>query len=209
MVPAEFSQTLRTGFRPLLLIAVLGGVGAFLFADFAIGLIYGEEKYGPAASIVQAFGPALMLIYIDMLLGYSILAVGKAGKLAKAKVISVIVTTAVELALIPFFQSRYGNGGIGIVLAMASGEMVMVTAAVLLLRDVVDRGMLLDFARGVSAGLLTILLVRLLPAIPALLAIPVCIVIFVAISAAVGLVRRPDIELLSSMFRRRQALASE
>jgi O-antigen/teichoic acid export membrane protein len=208
LVPAEFSQTLRMGFRPLLLIAVLGGVGAFLFADFAIGLIYGEQKYGPAASIVQAFGPALMLIYIDMLFGYSILAVGKAGQLAKAKVLSVIITTAVELALIPYFQSRYGNGGIGIVLAMASGEMVMVTAAVLLIRDVVDRGMLLDFARGVSAGLLTILLFRFLPAIPALLAIPLCIVAFVALSAAVGLVRRPDIDLLSSMFRRRPALAS-
>jgi O-antigen/teichoic acid export membrane protein len=208
LVPTEFRDTLRTGFRPLLLIGVLGGVGAFLFADFAIGLIYGEQKYGPAANIVQAFAPALMLIYIDMLFGYSILAVGKAGKLAKAKVMSVVVTTAVELALIPYFQTSFGNGGIGVVLAMAAGELVMVASAVFLIRDIVDRAMFVDFARGLSAGILTIMLFRMLPALPAVVGIPLCIATFVAIAAAVGLVRRPDVELLYSMFRRRPAVSS-
>jgi O-antigen/teichoic acid export membrane protein len=209
MVPHEFSHTLRTGFRGLALVSVLGGVGAFLFGDLAIGIIYGEQKFRPAAQIVQAFAPALMLVYIDMLLGYSILAIGKAGQLAKVKVASVLVTTGVELVLIPYFQSRFGNGGIGIVLAMATGELVMVAGAITLIRDVVDRAMLADFARALSAGVVTVLIVRAVPAIPAFLGIPVCLATFAALSAAVGLVKRPDVEIFSSMFRRRSGLASE
>jgi O-antigen/teichoic acid export membrane protein len=205
----EFSRTLRTAFRPLLFVAVLGAVGMYLFADFAIGVIYSEQKFGPAADTLRAFTPALLLIYIDMLFGYAILAVGKAGQLAKAKVVAVLVTTGVELVLIPLCQARFSNGGIGIVLAMACGELVMVTAAVLLIRDIVAGAMALDFFRGLVAGIATIALIRSLPQITPLLGIPVCVVSFAVLSAAVGLVTRADIELLGSMFRRRGTLPPE
>ena len=201
--PAEFSRTLRLSFRPLLLVAVLGGVGMYLFADFAVGVIYSRQKFGPSAAILRAFTPALLLIYIDMLFGHAILAVGKAGQLAKAKMVAVVVTTGVELVLIPFCQARFGNGGIGIVLAMACGELVMVTAAVLLIRDIVSVAMGLDFLRGLVAGAATIAVMRLLPPINPLLGIPLCVVTFAAVAVVVGLVRRSDLELLPPFFRKR------
>jgi O-antigen/teichoic acid export membrane protein len=207
--PHEFSRTLRTAFRPLLLVAVLGAVGAYLFADFAIGVIYSERKFGPAADILRAFAPALMLIYIDMLFGHAILAAGKAGQLAKAKVVAVCVTTAVELVLIRYFQARFSNGGIGIVLAIACGELVMVTAAVLLIRDIVTGAMATDFFRGLAAGVATVLVIRALPPITPLLGIPLCVAMFAVLSVVVGLVRRADIDLLASMFRRRSTLVPD
>jgi O-antigen/teichoic acid export membrane protein len=199
----EFSRTLRTAFRPLLVVAVLGAVGMFLFADFAIGIIYSSQKFGPAADILKAFSPALLLIYIDMLFGYAILAMGKAGQLAKAKVVAVLVTTGVELVLIPLFQTRFSNGGIGIVLAMACGELVMVTAAILLIRDMVSRAMAVDFVRGLVAGVATIVLFRSMPQITPLFGIPLCVVSFTVLSAVVGLLTRTDIDLLTSMVRKR------
>jgi O-antigen/teichoic acid export membrane protein len=205
----EFRRTLRAAFRPLLFVAILGAVGTYLFADFAIGVIYSEQKFGPAADILRAFTPALTLIYIDMLLGYAILAVGKAGQLAKAKIVAVVVTTVIELALIPYFQTNFSNGGIGIVLAMACGELVMVTAAVLLIRDIVAGAMILDFFRGLAAGVATVALVRWLPPVTPLLGIPLCVAVFAALSAAAGLLTRRDVELLSSMFRKRGPAAPE
>jgi O-antigen/teichoic acid export membrane protein len=206
--PIEFGRTLRTTFRPLLLVAVLGSVGLYLFADVAISVVYSERKFGPAADILRAFTPALLLIYIDMLLGYAILAVGKAGQLAKAKLLAVIVTTGVELVLIPLCQARFSNGGIGIVLAMACGELVMVTAAVLLLRNLVSGAMAADFFRGLLAGTATIALIRSVSLTP-LLGIPLCVATFGVLAAVVGLVRRDDLELLSSMFRRRSTVMPE
>jgi O-antigen/teichoic acid export membrane protein len=187
----------------LLLVAVLGAVGVYLFADFAIGVVYSKQKFGPAADILRAFTPALLLIYIDMLFGHAILAVGKAGQLAKAKVVAVLVTTGVELMLIPLCQARFSNGGIGVVLAMASGELVMVTAAVLLIRDSISAAMGIDFVRGVIAGAATVALIRALPPITPLLGIPLCVVVFGILSAVVGLVGRADVELLAPMLRRR------
>jgi O-antigen/teichoic acid export membrane protein len=201
--PEEFSRTLRTGFRPLLLVAVLGAVGTFLYADFAVGIIYSRRNFGPAADILRAFTPALLLVYIDMLFGNAILAVGKASQLAKAKVVAVVVTTAAELVLIPFCQARFSNGGIGIVLAMASGELVMVTAAVLLIRHMLSGGMALDFLRGLTSGAGTIVLMRSLPAVSPLIGIPLCLVTFAVLSLVVGLVRRADLILLAPMFRKR------
>lgn len=200
--PAEFSRMLRASFRPLLFVALLGAAGTYLFADVAIAIIYSRRKFGPAGDILRAFTPALMLIYIDLLLAHAILAVGKAGQLAKAKVAAVVVTTGLELVLIPLFQGRVSNGGIGIVLAMAGGELVMVVAAIVLLRSMVTVSMALDFLRGLAAAAATILIVHYLPPLSPLFGIPLAVVLFAAFAAAVGLVTQADAAILGSMFRR-------
>jgi len=201
--PGEFTRALRTAFRPLLFLAVLGAVGTYLFADFAIGVLYSERKFGPAADILRAFAPALMLIYIDMLFGYAIMAAGKAGQLAKAKIIAVVVTTAFEWVLISWFQARFSNGGIGIVVAMAGGELVMVTAAVVMIRHALERAMVVDVLRAVAAGAATILLMRVLPSVSPLVGIPLCVLTFAAMSAVVGLVTLADTDALRHGFGRR------
>lgn len=198
----EFARSLRTVFRPLLLVALLGAVGTILFADVAIAVVYGERHFGPAASVLRAFAPGLALIYIDMVFGYAILARGKATQLAKAKIVAVLVTTGVELVLVPLFQGRFGNGGIGLVLATAAGELVMVMAAVYLLKGIVTGGMALDLVRGLGCAATTIFVFRAAPALPAVIGIPVSVLLFVGIAMAFGLVRRQDLELLGSSVRR-------
>ncbi len=205
----EFARALRVGFRPLLLVAILAGTGTYVFADVAISVVYSREKFGPSASILRAFAPALVLIYIDMLFGNAIIAAGKAGQLAKVKGVAVLVTTALELVLIQWFQAHYSNGGIGIVLALAGGELVMVAGAVFLIRDIVTIGMATDFLRGAVSGGVTIVVMQWLPDMNAFIAIPLCVALYLALSAAAGLVRRRDLELLMSTLRRRSAPVTE
>lgn len=207
--PKEFTRTLRAAFRPLLIVAVLGAVGTYLFAEFAIGVVYSRQKFGPAASILRAFVPALLLMYVDMLFAHAILAVGKSGQLAKAKVVAVVVTTGTELMLIPWFQNHYSNGGIGIVLALACGELVMVSAAVFLIREMVDKSMGVEFVRGLAAGVGTVMLMLWFPPIHPLLGIPLSVFTFLAASFSVGLVKAADVKLLATMVRRRQPLPAE
>jgi O-antigen/teichoic acid export membrane protein len=197
--PSEFSHTLRVSFRPLLLVAALGTAGTYLFADFAIATVYSRQKFGPAATILQAFAPALMLIYIDMLFGNAILAVGKAGQLAAAKMLSVVVTTGAALVLIPFCQVHFSNGGIGVVLAMACGELVMVAAAIVLMRDIITPSMGADVCRALAANAATIMLIRYLPHMSPILGVPLAVATFAVAAGLVGLIGRGDVAMFLSL----------
>jgi O-antigen/teichoic acid export membrane protein len=199
---AEFKQVFGKSFRPLLLLAVLGAVGTYLFADVAITLIYGTQKFGPAADTLRAFAPVLLLMYVDVFFATGILAAGRAGRLAGAKIGSVVLTTSLVVVLVPLCQSRFANGGLGVMYAMASGEFLMLVAAAVFIREAVDAHLMGDVLRSLLAGVATVLLFQLLPPITPVLAIPLCVLVFAGLSLLVGAVTRSDVDMLSSAFRK-------
>jgi O-antigen/teichoic acid export membrane protein len=191
-----FKRTFDILLRLFLLLAVLGAVGTYLFADVPVELIYSLQKFGPAADILRAFAPVLLLMYVDLFLGTAIVAAGKAGWLASAKVASVVVTTGLVFVLVPVCQARFANGGLGVMYAMAIGESVMLIAAGFLIRDAVDGRTVGDVCRSLIAGAATVLLIRLLPALTPFLAIPMCVLVFCGLSLLVNAVKRSDVEML-------------
>jgi O-antigen/teichoic acid export membrane protein len=201
----EFKRAFEVSFRPLLLLAVLGAVGTYLFADVAVGLIYGLRGFRPSTDILRAFAPVLLLMYVDVFLGMAIFAAGKAGRLASVKLIAVVLTVGLVLALVPLCQRRFDNGGLGVMYAMAFGEVLMLLAAGSLIRETVDRRTIADVGRSVAAGAATLLLMKALPAFTPLLAIPACVLSFGGLSYLLGAVRISDIEMVSAAFRRRAA----
>ncbi len=203
--PAEFKRSFDISFRPLLLVAVLGAVGTYLFADVAIGLIYSRQKFGPAADTLRAFAPVLLLMYVDVFVGMAILASGRAGRLAAAKVGAVVITTTLVFFLVPICQARYGNGGLGVMFAMTLGEVLMLVAAATLIRRALDGRMLVDVCRCLAAGAVTILVMRLLPTLTPILAIPMCIALFAGLALVAGALHRADVELLLSAIKKKGA----
>ncbi len=204
----EFRRVFETSFRPLFLLAVLGAVGTYLFADVAIALIYSRQKFGPAAETLRAFTPVLLLMYVDVFFATGILAAGKAGRLASAKVAAVLLTTGLVVVLVPVCQSRFANGGLGVMFALASGELLMLVAAVVFIRDAIDARLIGDVLRSLIAGAATVLVVRFVPTMTPFLAIPFCVLVFAVLSFLVGAVAPADIELLSSAFRKRPVAGS-
>jgi O-antigen/teichoic acid export membrane protein len=206
--PAGLGRTVRSAFRPLLWLGALAGTGTYLFAATAIGLIYGSEGFGPAATILQVFSPALFLLFIDILLGNVIYASGGGTGFAIAKVVSVVVGTALDFVLIPLFQERLGNGGVGVIVAFALSELVVFAGALMVMRrGTVELGTALDVGRAMAAGGLTVLLFHLAPPVPAWAGIPLCVAAFTAVSMAVGLVDRRELAVLGTLGRRRTAEA--
>jgi O-antigen/teichoic acid export membrane protein len=201
--PVEFKRTFEISFRPLLLLAVLGAVGTYLFADVAVGLIFTMEKFGPAADTLRAYVPMLLLIYVDVFLGNAIFAAGKAGPLAFAKIAAVAVATIFVFILVPVCQSHFGNGGIGVMYAMAIGELPMLIAAGILLKGVIDRRTLVDVGRCLIAGVVTILLLRWLPPITPFLGIPLCVLVFGGVAFLFGAAKKSDAEMVLASFRKR------
>ena len=54
-------------------------MGTFLFADGAIALVYGHRQFGPAGIVLKVFGPGLFLLFVDVLFGNALTAMGRAG----------------------------------------------------------------------------------------------------------------------------------
>lgn len=65
----------------------------------------------------------------------------------------VIISVVLDPLLIPWFQAKYGNGGLGLCTSRTASELFMVSAGVWLLpRGVLKLGMLKQLASALAAG---------------------------------------------------------
>jgi O-antigen/teichoic acid export membrane protein len=204
-----FNAEVRATLRPMLFLGALAGIGTYLFADAAIALVYGRRNFGPAGTILKVFAPGLFLLFIDVLFGNALTALGRATAFSVAKIVSVVLSTGLDVALIPWFQERTGNGGMGAVLAFVASEVVVFGGAAWLLPPG-SLGMpaALDIARALGAAGITALLFSWLPPLPLLLGAPACVLTFAACALGLGLLRRDDLALFQALVRRKTATAA-
>lgn len=196
----ELLHAIRQTLRLLLGLGALGAVGTYLFADFAVSTIYGRGKFDPAAHVLQLFAPVLFVFFIDMLFASVVTATGKTLRLAIAKTASVAASTLLATALVPWAQARFGNGGLGLVLAFGASEVVMVfTFLALVPRGSLDRGMLTDLLRTLLVAAATLALFRALPPLSPWIAVPATVAVFTGLTLAVGLVSRRDLERVATL----------
>ncbi len=206
--PEAFRRELGAAMRPLLWVAAGVTSGTYLMADVAVGAVYGHRGYGPAVAALELFAPALLLFFIDIFLAHACIACGKTKAFALAKALSVVVSTALDVVLVPLLQARTGNGVLGVVIAFAGSELVMITAATALLpRRTLHRGLLADVARAAVAAAGPPLLVAALPAWGPVVRAALGAAVFVAASAAVGLVTISDVAQLREGLRRPRTAA--
>jgi O-antigen/teichoic acid export membrane protein len=207
--PAALRVEMRRALRPLLWLAALAGTGTYLFAGAAIAIVYGAQAYGPAATILEVFAPGLFLLFVDILLGNVIYACGRGTGFAVAKIASVVVGTILDVLLVPLCQARFGNGGIGIVLAFALSELVVFGGCVGILRQgLLPSVAVLDAARAIGSAAVTLLLFKALPDLGPWLGMPVCVVIFTGVSAIFGLIGREDALLFWRVIQRGRAIGA-
>ncbi len=199
----SFKAEVRAAQRPILWLGALAAIGTILFADDAIAIVYGQQQFGPAGIILKVYAPGYLLLFTNVLLGYVLFALARAKAFSVVKVASVVVSTALELVLIPEFQQRIGNGGIGVVAAFVASEFVVFGGVIFLLRrEGLGLGIAVDMARALGSAALTLLLFWWLPPLPFLIGVPVCVIAFLMCSVGLGLVRRADVQLFRALIRK-------
>lgn len=200
-----FKLEVRAALRPILWLGALAATGTYLFADDAVAIVYGQRDFGPAGMIMKVYAPGFFLVFIDVLLGYSLFALERVSAMSMAKAASLVVSTVLELFLIPFFQQRVGNGGIGVVAAFVISEVVVFGGALFALGPgTLGVSGAIDMGRALGTAALTLLLFWCLPRLPFLIGVPVCVVVFAICSIALGLVRREDVQLFRTLLRKEQ-----
>lgn len=205
--PVEFKRLVSISFRPLFLLAALGAAGTYLFADVPVAIIFGMPKFAPAADILRAFAVLLLLMYANLFLSTTALALGKASQLAMSKIGAVALVVGLAFYLVPLCQERFGNGGLGVIFAMVLGEFLMVVASWVLVRDYLDGRTVSDIVRSMAAGGATILLLRPLADWTPFVTIPICLALFAGLAWLTGAMRKTDIDMLMMSVRKSPAPA--
>lgn len=198
--PQEFALTVRTALRLMVGLGALAATGTYLFSHLAVTIIFGAGSFDAAAVLLKWYAPLVALLFLDNLFGTTLTALGKTKEIAVVKLASIVVGGLISLVLIPLFQVRYGNGAIGLIIALLVSELLMLTAFLLLLPSgIANRGMLADVCKAAAAAVATTALLSLVPELTPWIAVPGCVVLFAAASFAFGLVRPADVKMLSRL----------
>jgi len=197
-----FAGEVSAALRPMLILGALGAAGTYVFADQAIALVYGPRDFAPAGIILAVFAPTLLLLFADVLFVTALTALGRSTPFSIAKIATVGLAIVLELLLVPFFQGKWGNGGIGVVVASLASEVAVFAAAGLLMPRGTVRNAAALLARAVACAAGTGLIFHWLPRLPLYAGVPAFVFFFVMGALASGLVRRSDLDLLAALIPR-------
>jgi O-antigen/teichoic acid export membrane protein len=127
-----FRSTCREALRTASLVVVPLALGTYLYADEAVR-IFSRHAFGPAADNLRFLAPFVLLVYLSMPLGSSLMAAGRQRAWAGVQMLCILASVVLDPLLVPWFQQRTGNGGLGICVATLVSEVLMVGGGIWLL----------------------------------------------------------------------------
>jgi O-antigen/teichoic acid export membrane protein len=181
-----YNRTARTGLRTAVVLVCPAAIGCFLFPDLGI-LIFSKASFGPAEDNLRILSLFVLLLYFSMTLGSSLIAAGRQREWAVTQSLCVVVSVVADPLLIPWFQRRTGNGGLGVCVATVLSEVLMVVAGVILApKGLLDRGLYKGLALACVAGAAMAVCARVLGGVSHFVAAPVSVLVYVGCLWAIG-----------------------
>jgi len=204
-----FQETARGALRTAALVVGPVAFGTAVFADDVIRL-FSRKAFGPAAENLRLYAPFVFLVYFSMPLGASLMAAGRQRAWASLQGLCVVTSLILDPVLVPWFQQRMGNGGLGVCLATVFSEVLMVTGGVWLMpRGVVNRDLARSIVVTLSAGAAMAFVARLLSTTSFWAAAPAAGLAYAAVVWVLGGVDEQQVELLKSIVRRKAAQTAD
>ena len=147
-----FARTTRDALSGIALLAAPAALGCGLFPEIGVA-VFGEKGFGPAEGNLRVMAVFVFLIYFTIPIGTAVLAAGKQRAWSIIQVLCVVVSVVLDPVLVPWFQTRTGNGGIGLSVASVISESLVVIGGIALVpRGVLDRSVLRTIALTLLSG---------------------------------------------------------
>lgn len=125
-------KLMSKSFDLLLILSLPIGLGLMVIAGPLVVLLFGPE-FTQSGPVLAIFGIVLILTYQNMLLGQFLISTDRQNKWTAVMAVATVVSLVLALLLIPWFQQRYGNGGIGGTVSFVITESGMMIAGLRLL----------------------------------------------------------------------------
>ncbi len=106
----------------------------YSFARPITNLLFGLKEYQHSVEILQIFSIGLLLVYIDFILGSTVLATDRQKSWSIIAGIAVFINIGLNYLFIPYFQNSSGNGGAGAAIATIFTEIFIMCSAIILLK---------------------------------------------------------------------------
>jgi O-antigen/teichoic acid export membrane protein len=173
-----FASTTSGSLRAVSLLVFPAALGCALFPDLAIA-IFSRKSFGPAEDNLRVLSAFVFLVYFSMPLGTCILAAGKQRIWSLVQSLCVAVSLALDPLLVPLFQRRFHNGGLGLCLATVVSEVVVVACGLFLVpRGVLDRNLLRTVALALFSGCVMAIVARLAAPLTSWVAAPLALLAY-------------------------------
>jgi Na+-driven multidrug efflux pump len=145
-----------------------------------------------------------LLLYFSMMLGTALAAAGRQRPWAVSQFMCVVVSAALDPLLVPWIQSRSGNGGLGICVSTVLSEALMVVAGVWLAPPgILDRHLARGLGLALLAGGAMVVVARGLSGITPFVAAPISVVAYGLCLWATGGLDSEQLAMLRSAIGRR------
>jgi O-antigen/teichoic acid export membrane protein len=200
---AAFRDTVASALRITTLIAMPIALGCAWFPDLGIR-IFSRGSYGPAENNLRVLAVYLLLVYFSMPLGSSLTAVGRQRAWAITQFACVVVSVILDPLLIPWFQTRTGNGGLGVCVATVVSEILMVAAGLYLLpKGILDRALVRKLFAALLAGSALSAVAWSLSSLSSFIAAPLAMTAYVACLWMTGGLDRAQLETMRALFSKK------
>jgi O-antigen/teichoic acid export membrane protein len=175
---AAFLQTASSALCTTAILVVPIAIGCAVYPDLGIRL-FNRQTFGPAEDNLRILSLFLLLVYFTMVIGCCLLAAGRPRAWALTQALCVIVSAIADPILVPWFQRRAGNGGLGVcVSGVASEVLMLVVGCALVPRGLFRRALGKQLLLVAIAGLGMFAASRLLGTFRSLVAAPISVALY-------------------------------
>ena len=130
--PQRFGATASGALRLALLIGTAAGLGCIFYPELGVAA-FGATDYARSCENLRVLGVFIVLVYISMPISSALMALGRQRIWSLVQFVCVILSAVLDPLLIPWFQTHFGNGGLGVCVAGVLSELLMVAAGFALL----------------------------------------------------------------------------
>jgi O-antigen/teichoic acid export membrane protein len=191
-------RAMSKGLDIILIVGMPISVGLFMLAEPIIQFIYRKPEFLNAVPALQWLAIGLVLLYVNSILGVSLVSLNEERKLTKMAGLALVLNLSLNLALIPRFQ----HVGAAATTAATEGFILIYLLAVLP-RGLLARSTLGVLVKaGIASAAMSLVLIALRGQSLGLL-VPLGAVVYALVGVVLRLVPTEDFRLVASALARR------
>lgn len=191
--------------RVLFIAAALTSSGLYLFADHMVAIIYGHGRFEQTASILRVGAIFIPLLFFVLVLASAMTAVGRNKAMVGISIVRIAFCVVFNWLLVGYWQQRFGNGAIALVMIAGVAEIpATIVCLILLPRGAVGATTLLNLARACIASLCTVVPLSMLQPLGLLYLTPLFVLLFAMTAMVTGLILPSDLRLAMEVARSRR-----
>lgn len=184
-------------------------LGCLLFPELGIRL-FNRDSFGPAEDNLRVLSLLLLLAYFSMPISSSLVAAGRQRPWAVVQLSCVVVSLIADPILVPWFEAKNGNGGLGVCVSAVLSEVLMVGAGIAMLPSgIINRALGRRLFLASFAGGAMYFTARLLSGLTPWLTAPLSVLAYGFCLWGTGGLEASQIQAVRGLLRRRSNRPSD